>query len=327
MNQSVTTVAAAQPRELAIAPPPEIVTYYDLPVIKQPVWIWTVPVYFFTGGVAGAAMVMGATAQLVGGRRQRRFADLCHWTGAIGGAVSSVLLISDLGRPSRFLAMLRVLRLSSPMSVGSWILASATPLAGASALFARTRGPLRSLGSAAGIGAGILGAPLATYTAVLLAHSAVPVWLATRRSLPLLFGASAATSLASVFELIPLPRHERAIVRRFGIAGRATDLIASRLVENDACSDGHVGAPFKHGLSGALWKTSKALITATLVLSLLPGESRLRRRLAGILGIAGALAVRFAVFHAGKASARDPRATFRQQHIEAVTPQRALCRE
>jgi formate-dependent nitrite reductase membrane component NrfD len=101
------------PEPVASAEP---ITYYGLPVIKQPVWIWTVPVYFFVGGVAGSAMVLGAVAQSAD-RRTDEFAQLCHWTGAIGGAISSVLLITDLGRPSRFLNMLRVLRPSSPMSL------------------------------------------------------------------------------------------------------------------------------------------------------------------------------------------------------------------
>jgi len=318
MSLPATTAAPPREGEQTIATSPETVTYYDLPVVKQPVWIWTVPLYFFTGGVAGSAMVLGAAAQSFGGRRQREFAERCYWIGGIGGAISSVLLISDLGRPSRFLYMLRVLRPGSPMSVGSWVLTLATPLAGGSALLARRQRRLGVLARGTGIGAGILGMPLATYTAVLLSHSAVPVWLATRKSLPLLFGASAASSLASVCELMPLRPSGRAIVRRFGIAGRAADVLASRLLEKDAAVDPQVGAPLRQGLSGALWRAAKVLTAASLLLSLFPGESRVRRRTAGILGIAGGLALRFAVFHAGKESARDPRATFRQQAHGAV---------
>jgi formate-dependent nitrite reductase membrane component NrfD len=314
MNPSAFASSPQKQEQPALSEP---VTYYDLPVLKQPVWIWTVPLYFFTGGVAGSAMVMGAVVQSLDRGRQSRFSELCHWTGAIGGVVSSVLLTCDLGRPSRFLFMLRVLRPGSPMSIGSWLLACATPLACGSALLSRAPVPLRGLSRTAGIAAGVLGMPLATYTAVLLANSAVPVWLATRKSLPLLFGASAATSLASVFELMPLSVTERAIVRRFGIAGRAADVVASRLVEHDARSTGQVDDPLRQGLSGALWKTAKALTAASLVMSLFPGESRLRRRTAGILGIAGGLALRFAVVQAGKASARDPRATFRQQAYDS----------
>lgn len=179
--------------------PAESVTYYDRPLLKSPVWIWSVPLYFFVGGVAGAAMTLGLAVQILGGRRLRKFSETCHWTGAIGGGIGSVLLISDLGRKARFLAMLRVFRPTSPMSVGSWVLALATPLSAGSALLTSGRGPVRTAGLAAGIGAGVLGMPLATYTAVLLGNSAVPVWMATRKSLPLLFGASSAAGLAIGF--------------------------------------------------------------------------------------------------------------------------------
>ena len=64
--------------------------------------------------------------------------------------------------------------------------------------------------------------PLATYTAVLLANTAVPLWSESRRTLPLLFGSSAVASLASVLELMPLKDGEQAIVHRFGLVGRVS---------------------------------------------------------------------------------------------------------
>ena len=273
-------------------------------------WIWTVPAYFFVGGVAGAAMTMGLAVQLFGGRRLRRFDERCRWIGAIGGGIGTALLIADLGRKARFLAMLRVFRPSSPMSVGSWVLALATPLSAGSALLTMTRGGLWYVGYAAGIGAGILGMPLATYTAVLLGNSAVPVWLATRSTLPLLFGASSAASLASVFDLMPLRERERTIVRRFGIAGRVAEFAAAEAVEHEACANPQVGLPLRKGVSGALWNAAKVLTAASLVLTLFG-----HRRAAGVCGVLGGLALRFAVFHAGKASALDPRATFAQQAL------------
>lgn len=293
--------------------PAESVTYYDRPLLKAPVWIWSVPLYFFVGGVAGAAMTLGLAVQLLGGRRLRKFSETCHWTGAIGGGIGSVLLISDLGRKARFLAMLRVFRPTSPMSVGSWVLALATPLSAGSALLTSGRGPVRTAGLAAGIGAGVLGMPLATYTAVLLGNSAVPVWMATRKSLPLLFGASSAAGLASVFDLMPLANRERAVVRNFGIAGRLADLVVTHAVESDACANPRVGLPLSRGVSGVLWKSAKILTAVSLALSLVPGKSDTRRRTAGVFGVFGSLALRFAIIHAGKASALDPRATFSQQ--------------
>jgi formate-dependent nitrite reductase membrane component NrfD len=289
------------------------ITYYDRPVLKEPVWIWTVPAYFFVGGTAGAAMTMGLAAQLFGGPRLRAFHERCRWIGAIGGGVGSVLLIADLGRGSRFLNMLRVFRPSSPMSIGSWVLAVATPLSAGSALLGVDRSPLRFAGYAAGIGAGILGMPLATYTAVLLNHSAVPVWLSTRRSLPLLFAASSAASLASVLDLMPLDGHGREVVHRFGIAGRVAEVAACQIVKRDAEANPRVGRPLREGVSGALWVMAEGLAIASAVLSIWPGKSKARRTAAGVCGVLGGLALRFAIFQAGKASARDPLATFQQQ--------------
>jgi hypothetical protein len=114
-------------------------------------------------------------------------------------------------------------------------------------------------------------------------------------------------------------------VRRYGLAGKLAELAAMVAVERDAGKVERVGFPFRQGLGGALWRTSKVLGGASLLLSLLPGTSRGTRAISGLLGSAGSLALRFAVFHAGKASARDPRATFQQQragHGAAETTRR-----
>ncbi len=288
-------------------------TYYGRPVIKEPVWIWSVPGYFFVGGLAGAAMTVGMAAQLFGGRRLRHFEERCRWVGAIGGGIGTALLIHDLGRKERFLFMLRVFRPTSPMSVGSWVLALATPLSAGSALLTMSRGLPWRLGYMAGIGAGILGMPLATYTAVLISNTAVPLWSSSRRTLPLLFGASSMASLASVFELMPLDQRERAIMHTFGTVGRVAELAAAVAVEKEASQVPRVAEPLQQGVSGALWRAAAVLTAASLVVSLLPGRARAKRMISGTLGILGGACIRFAVFHAGKASARDPHATFQSQ--------------
>src|SRR5690349_16774311 len=203
-------------------------TYYDKPTIKPPAWIWAVPAYFYVGGVAGAAMVLAFAGQLLGGRKLRRFEEHCRWIGAIGGGVGTALLIWDLGRKERFLFMLRVFRPTSPMSVGSWVLAAATPLSGASAILSGR------LGWLTGVCAGLLGLPLATYTAVLLGNTAIPLWSESRRVLPFLFGSSAVASLASVFDLMDLTERERRIMFRFGTVGRVAELAAAAAMESSA---------------------------------------------------------------------------------------------
>jgi len=292
----------------------DLPTYYDRPAIKEPVWIWSVPVYFAVGGAAGAAAALGAAAQAAGGAELRPLVARCRRIAAAGGAAGSVLLVIDLGRPERFLNMLRVLRPTSPMSVGSWTLAAFSGAATGAALFTGSRSPaLRRLGDLLGAAAGLLGPPLAAYPAVLLANTAVPVWIETRRTLPALFVASGASTAVSLLEAAsPEPAAGRAL-RPFGLAAKAATVVAMAAVERDAGTLERVGRALHEGVPGDLWRAAKGAAIAGLGLSLLATGGRAKRVVGAALGVAGALALRFAVVRAGHASARDPRATFARQ--------------
>ncbi|HXJ62383.1 MAG TPA: NrfD/PsrC family molybdoenzyme membrane anchor subunit [Actinomycetota bacterium] len=326
-QQRVRDVEHPAPQEVWTSEPtaePGDPTYYERPVLKEPVWISAVPTYFWVGGAAGAAAVLGAAAQVVDRDGLAGLVRRARWMSTVGAGVGGTLLVVDLGKPSRFLNMLRVFRPSSPMSVGSWVLAGFTPLAGAAAVTNRSGGVMGLAGDGAGLAAGALGMPLAGYTAVLLSNTAVPVWQGTLRSLPALFMSSGVTAAASLLCMLELTEREERAVRRFGIAGKVADLVASKGVEHEADRVESVGRPLHEGLSGTLWKASEALTAASLALSLLPGRrSRARRVVEGTLGAAGSLAMRFAVFHAGKASSRDPRATFHQQRAGLGAPEPA----
>jgi formate-dependent nitrite reductase membrane component NrfD len=288
-------------------------TYYDRPVLRQPVWIWAVPAYFYVGGVAGAAATLGAVVQALARERMWTLVVRCRWLAALGGMLGTALLIYDLGRPERFLNMLRVFRISSPMSVGSWVLAAAGSFTFGSAILAHTQGPLRKLGDLAGYIAALAGLPLAGYTAVLIAKTAVPVWQAARTHLSFLFIGSAMASAASLLKFMFLSRAEEKSVNAFYIAGLSTELATEFLMERQVSRVEPVGKPLEEGVSGALLKAAKVMSILGLVLALLPGGSRPKRILEGLLGTLGSICLRFGIFYAGNASARDPRATFRQQ--------------
>jgi formate-dependent nitrite reductase membrane component NrfD len=288
-------------------------TYYDRPVLKEPVWIWAVPAYFYAGGLAGASAILAEASESLGGDGTGDLVVRARWIAALAGATGSALLVHDLGRPERFLHMLRVFRPTSPMSIGSWVLAAGAPVFGCAALASRARGGAGALGRALSIAGAGLGLPLTTYTAVLLSNTAVPVWQEARRFLPFLFAASAAGSSAAALEMSSLNEDESHIVRRFGIAARAAEILAAWLVEREALRTPRVGRPLKEGVSGSLWAASKALTAASLLLSAGSRRRPWARRLAGATGTGAALATRFAIFQAGKSSARDPRATFHQQ--------------
>jgi formate-dependent nitrite reductase membrane component NrfD len=289
-------------------------TYYNLPLLKAPVWEIDIPVYYFLGGAAGAALALGTAVQLAGDKSLQRFAQRCHWIGVIGSSLGGALLIHDLGRPERFLNMLRVFRPTSPMNVGAWILSGAAPLAITAGLFNNRQGLLGKVGSAAGYGSGVFGLALAGYTGVLVGNTAIPVYQASRNWLPVLFLASATASAASILDLIfdHDPRSAR-ITFIYGTAGRLAELASGFAVESAANQIPQVGRPLRNGVSGALWKTATVLTATGLMIALTPGQSRSRRKWAGALGLLGSLAVRLAVHYAGTASANDPRASFHSQ--------------
>ena len=289
-------------------------TYYDLPVLKEPVWIWSVPAYFHVGGAAAGAALLGAVAQVADREGHATLIERSRLVAAGGTALSTALLIHDLGRPARFLNMLRVFRPSSAMSMGSWLLAANSTAAGAAALLPRLG--LRRLGDVAGLGSGALAPALGTYTAVLISDTAVPVWQATRRSTPALFAASGLVAATSALDLLDHGERDEVLLHRLGITAKVADLAASEAVEHEADRLERVGRPLHEGVSGALWTVAKSCITGSLVVSLLPAAGRWRRwrrRVAALLGTTGSIATRFALVHAGIASSRDPRATFERQ--------------
>src|SRR4051812_27965644 len=179
--------------------------YYGQPILKAPVWTWEIPAYFFVGGAAGAAAVVGAVARAAGA--SDALVSDARWLAAAGGAASPALLISDLGRPERFLNMLRVFKLRSPMSVGAWTLVAFSNAAGAAAfadLVSRKSGgrlPVKVVGDAAEILAAATGLVLSTYTGVLIGATAVPVWSRNVSLLPIHFGASGIGAAVSILEL------------------------------------------------------------------------------------------------------------------------------
>lgn len=288
-------------------------TYYGLPVLQEPVWIWTVPAYLFVGGLAGAASALGAASMVAGGPTLERLEARCRVLGLVGDVLGSGLLVADLGRPGRFLNMLRVFRPTSPMSVGSWILALSGAANGAGFLLGSRRGPFGVIGRVGIAAGGGLGALLAGYTGVLLASTAVPLWQAGRRELPVLFVGSGMASAGAVLELFPDSGASRKVTHWYGCVGKAVALGAMVALERSAPRAPRVTEPLRSGATGMLWRAGLGLTVAGLIGSGLGNRSRRRERVAAVLTLAGALATRLAVFHAGKRSARDPRATFEGQ--------------
>jgi hypothetical protein len=169
------------------------------------------------------------------------------------------------------------------------------------------------------LGAGALGLPLVGYTGVLIADTAVPVWQATRNTLPVLFAFSGAVSAGSLFELWPPGGAGGAMARRLSILSKGAELGLSFALEAEAtAASPRVARPLHHGVSGALLGAARVLVAASFAGELWSGRRRRRRRgvpgrLSGALGLAGTLLLRLGIVAAGRASARDPHASFEMQ--------------
>jgi DMSO reductase anchor subunit len=286
-------------------------SYYGRPILKEPVWKPQIPLYFFSGGLAGASSVLSLVARASGNKRLAR-ASLR--VGLAAELISHVLLVTDLGRPERFLNMLRVFKVTSPMSVGSWILFGSGG-ATATAAVLEELGALPRLKLAAELGSAVLGPPLAVYTATLISDTAVPVWHEARRELPFIFAAGSAASAGAAATIV-LPMRAATPARRLAIGAAAAGDALVFAMERRL---GFVGEPYKQG-EARLYK-SVALASTRAGALLLARHGRRKRAAAvagGLLVLSGELALRWSIFKAGFQSARDPAYTVRPQRERAA---------
>ncbi len=287
--------------------------YYGIPLLKEPAWTWEIPLYFFVGGAAGSAAVVGAIASYTGA--DRKLVRDAEWIAAAGTVLSPALLVADLGKPSRFLNMLRVFKPQSAMSVGVWTLVgfSAGASAAAFAGFLQDRYgpslPLRIVENAGQAVSMAFGLPFSNYTGVLLGATAIPVWNENVGNLPIHFGASGLSAAVGMLEL--MGNEKSRALQALGVGAAMVECWEGIRLESKA--EPNLG-PMKHGLSGAIVRTG-GLLSGPLPLvlrlaSIMTGSrhSKKLRRMAAASAIAGSLLTRIGWVHAGHVSARDWRA-------------------
>jgi formate-dependent nitrite reductase membrane component NrfD len=283
-----------------MVPPAQPRSYYGQPIIKEPVWSPEIAWYLFVGGLAGASAPLAWLAEARGNPRLARRAWLVALAGA---AISPVLLIKDLGRPERFLNMLRLFKVSSPMSMGSWVLSGfgpATGLAAVNDLF----GWFPRLGRVGKAGSALLGHGLASYTAILLADTAIPVWHEAAGELPFVFVGSAAASAGAAGAVLA-PVSDAGPARRLTLIGATLEQAATYVMERRL---GDLGEPYQEGDVGRYATAAKVLTTAgSLTIAGLGARRRSAAIAGGTMVLAGSICLRWSVFRAGFASAADPK--------------------
>jgi hypothetical protein len=261
-------------------------TYYDVPLLKAPVWTWEIPVYFFVGGAAGGAAVIGAVATATGtaGTLSRD----ARWIAAAGAPLSAMLLTADLGRPARFLNMLRVFKPQSAMSVGSWTLAA---FSGAS-----TTALVPFAAGVAAPASALLGCGMLTYTGVLIGATSIPVWHEHVATLPFHFSASGMGSAAALLTLLG---HDSPALNRIALGAAAVETLVGARIET---ARSPASRPLREGLSGAIIRAG-GVLSGPVPLVLRAGRSRRWRSAASVAALAGSLLTRVGWILAGRVSA------------------------
>jgi formate-dependent nitrite reductase membrane component NrfD len=295
---------AAASRRARSGPVPEQILG---PMMKPAVWTWEVPLYFWTGGIAAGSGFVALACDLSGDHRS---AATARKVSLAALAPSPLLLISDLGRPERFYNMLRVFKPRSPMSMGAWCLTLYGNLIAGAVAADRLdrRREARALGLAAAVAGGYLG----SYTGVLLASTAVPVWARSRLFLGPIFVATAtatgaaASRLALVATGMPEGHPTRLALGRVETGAIAAELILSEVNERRL---GVLADALEQGAAGRLFKTAKWAVRVGLALRLLRGRlGPHSHHVASGLYLGAGLAFRYAWVAAGRSSAMDDRA-------------------
>lgn len=291
-----------------MVPPATFTSYYGRPVVKASPWAADIPAYLFLGGVAAGSSLLGAGGDLTDRPALRRAGRLSALV-AIGASL--VALVHDLGRPSRFVNMLRVAKPTSPMSMGTWVLSAYGPMVGVAAFSELPGfGWLRRWARPAGLAAAVTAPVVASYTAVLLSDTATPAWHQAHRELPFVFVGSAAAASGGLAMLLA-PAAETGPARRLALGGAVLELAAERRME---ASMGLAAEALHQGTAGQLMRAARRLTALGAVGALGARRSRPLAALSGVALLAGSACTRFGVFEAGQESARDPRYT--------VVPQR-----
>jgi formate-dependent nitrite reductase membrane component NrfD len=279
------------------------------PMMKAPVWTWEVPLYFWFGGIAAGSSFVALACDLSGDHRSAATARKVALAALLP---SPPLLISDLGRPARFANMLRVFKPRSPMNMGAWCLTLFGAL-GSGAVAAdllKQRKAARVLGGANAVVGGYLG----SYTGVLLAVTAVPLWARSRMFLGPIFVSTATATGAAACRLVlvasglPSGHRTRTALGTVETGAIAVELMLSTINERRL---GPLGEALEQGRAGRLFRSAKWGVRGGLALRLLRRHGVAVHHLASAIYLAAGLAFRYAWVEAGKVSAADDEAVAR----------------
>ncbi len=306
----------------SMVPEAEFRSYYGQPVIKAPPWEWPIPAYLFLGGLAAGSGLVSAGGHFIGLDKLRTRG---RWAAITSVAAGGVALAADLGRPERAANMMRTVKLTSPMSVGSWILAGFGAFAGVGVglEFFRRWLPkdggvahhlVEFIDGVAAAGSAFFAPPLAAYTGVLLSDTALPTWHEAYRELPFVF-VSSGMAAGSGLAMITTPPSETAPARTLAVLGAAVELVAGEMMTKRL---GELAEPYHEEPAKTLHTASKVFTVLGGLGAAVLGKTRLGGILSGAALLAGSATTRFSIFEAGMKSAEDPKYTIKPQRARAA---------
>ena len=306
--------------------------YRGVPILKKPVWNHEIAAYFYLGGISAGAALVGSLAEVLNGERYRRLAHTAHYVSFAAFLPCPILLIDDLGLPSRFHHMLRVFKPASPMNLGAWAFAvhgAGATLTVIRMIAAEGKLPLVSplvnllperLLVALGLPSSLT---LAGYTGVLLGTTSIPVWNKSPL-LGALFTASAfstgtaAVSLAS--NIGSAGEGDQAALSKLELASGLSEL---GLLGGYLVTSGEAAKPYREGQTGALMLGAISTSLLATLSGIIGSRSKQRSRgwsaLASLSALAGGALLRWAVVRAGRVSASD-----REGTLAAMKPRESV---
>lgn len=312
---------ASSIRGFAAAP-----TYFDQPVLKRPHWGWNVVTYLFLGGIMGGSAIVAALAHGKPSPSERRLATNAKLTSLVLAAACPLVLISHLGRPERFLNMMRIVKFKSPMSLGVWGLVFFSGVAGASVLEdlvdnGRLPRWMRLLvPPGAHVLQAVFGGFIGGYTGVLISATAIPLWAKGKRHIPAFSVASGIAGACALQSLLLRSGDDTAAhkLEKLELAAASVELLLLLDFRRHA---GPYGAPMYEGERGRRFKSltlglGLAFPIAVNALRLLVKPrgtiARATTIVTALCALFGGYVLRDTLIEAGKGSADDPHAAFAQ---------------
>lgn len=311
-------------------------TYYDYPAIKAPLWRWEIIWYFFMGGLAGGCYLLASIAALFGREEDHAVTRVGYYASLLALLPCPPLLIKDLGRPAKFFNMMRVFKIKSAMSMGTWGLLTFSAFSTLTTMIQAARDGLlgrwwgarflaRLPQKLIAIPGSIVAIFLGGYTGVLITSTSIAVWSRSKMLGAVFIASAASTSTALIsiiLRIVGAPEKTLHKLEQIEWVNMLIEIVCllTYLRTSGRAAKALVGTePTEQGPT--FWKLMFGgglvlpwlLQTLLLIIAPRPKSKKIKRGGAGllvsILVLIGGYFLRHTIIHAGYASSNDARTT------------------